>query len=211
MVKTNLKTTTSLVRHSQGVSLVIVLVVLVAMMLGGLSVLRSVDTSAILSGNLAFKRDGINQTGAGLSSAFTVMQTTDFRAKADDASGCPAACASAALWKTQNYWPRMLEADANGVPVILKSDSVFDATFTAAKPTGGPGNTVRYVIERLCNDYGLVTETKCSLAANFERGGSQPQDKPGAAALPLYRVTIRTDGPRNTQTYAQAIVTVKDD
>lgn len=198
-------------RRQVGVSLVIVLVVLVAMMIGGLSVLRSVDTSALLSGNLAFKRDSINQTGTALNAVLATMKTAAFISGGDDVTGCPASCSKAATWKTQNYWPRLMETDVNGIPVLLKTAGTFDSTFTAAKPTAGAGNTVRYVIERMCNDYGIVTETKCTLAANFERGGSQPQDKPGAAALPLYRVTVRVDGPRNTQTYAQAIVTVKDD
>ncbi|MCX9155068.1 hypothetical protein OPU71_02900 [Niveibacterium sp. 24ML] len=191
--------------------MVVVLVVLVAMMLGGLSVLRGVDTSSILSGNLAFKRDSINQTGSGIATALRIMQTADFRAKGDTDTGCPANCGDAAVWKKMNYSPRLLESDANGIPVVLKSSGTFDSVFTADKPAAAPGNTVRVLIERMCNGYGLVTETKCALAANFERGGSQPQDKPGAAALPLYRVTVRTDGPRNTQTYAQAIVTVKSD
>lgn len=199
------------VKGQLGVSLVIVLVVLIAMMVGGLSVLRSVDTSALLSGNLAFKRDSINQSGAALNAVLATMKTTGFASAGDDGTGCPAACSSATWWKANNYWPRLLETDANGIPVLLRSASAFDAIFTAAKPSAGPGNTVRYIIERMCNDYGIVSETKCTLASNFERGGSQPQDKPGAAGLPLYRVTIRIDGARNTQTYAQAIVTVKGD
>ena len=52
--------------RSRGTVLAVVLVVLVIMMLGGVSMLRSVDTSALLSGNLAFKRDSVNHSAVGL-------------------------------------------------------------------------------------------------------------------------------------------------
>ena len=60
--------------RSRGSVLAVVLVVLVVMMLGGVSLLRSVDTSALLSGNLAFKRDSVNRTSVGLNKAFETMQ-----------------------------------------------------------------------------------------------------------------------------------------
>ena len=116
-----------------------------------------------------------------------------------------------AYGKKYNYWPRLLEADANGVPLILKDKSTFDATFTAGvvTDTSAPGSEVRYIIERLCYGYGPSSDTMCAVSDHYERGGSYRQEKPGAATLPLYRITIRSDGVRNTQTYAQAIVTTR--
>jgi hypothetical protein len=38
----------------------------------------SVDTSALLSGNLAFKRDSVNHSAVGLNAAFKVMMSADF-------------------------------------------------------------------------------------------------------------------------------------
>ena len=64
--------------RSRGSVLAVVLVVLVVMMLGGVSLLRSVDTSALLSGNLAFKRDSANRTSIGLNKAFETMQKAEF-------------------------------------------------------------------------------------------------------------------------------------
>lgn len=46
--------------RSRGAVLAVVLIVLVIMMLGAASLMRSVDTSALLSGNLAFKRLSVN-------------------------------------------------------------------------------------------------------------------------------------------------------
>ncbi len=69
-------------RGQGGAVLAVVLVVLVAMMLGGVSLLSSVDTSALLSGNIGFKRHSINSSGLGLNDALNVMKNqANFRAK----------------------------------------------------------------------------------------------------------------------------------
>lgn len=198
--------------RSRGAVLAIVLVVLVVMMLGGVSMLRSLDTSALLSGNLAYKRESVNRTSVGLSQAFINMKLPALQSVSDSNVGCSSGtCSNAGTWKKYNYWPRLLEADSNGVPLILKDKTTFDATFTAGVVTdsAAPGSEVRYLIERMCYDYGTPNETMCAVSDHYERGGSYRQEKPGAATLPLYRITIRSDGVRNTQTYAQAIVTTR--
>lgn len=206
---------TVLASRSRGAVLAVVLVVLVIMMLGGISLLRSVDTSTILSGNLAFRRDSVNHTTVGLNAAMAAMQRADFKDRTTaECVPTVAACAGApAKWLAMNYWPRLLEADSNGVPLIIKNTTTFDGKFgvrpNATDGTLEDGNTVRFLIERMCSDYGPSDETKCSVSDNYELGGSYRQDKPGSISLPLYRVTIRSDGPRNTLTYTQAIITTR--
>lgn len=196
--------------RSRGSVLAVVLVVLVVMMLGGVSLLRSVDTSALLSGNLAFKRDSVNRTSIGLNEAFKVMQTLDFlEYQANDAGCDPGPCEKIDKWLPLNYWPRLLETDASGVPLIIKDKAAFDAKFKTIKPVIKDGQEVRFLIERMCSDYGPSDEKKCSVSDRYELGGSYRQDKPGSISLPLYRITIRSDGVRNTQTYVQATVTTR--
>ncbi len=203
--------------RARGTVLAVVLVVLVVMMLGGVSMLRSVDTSALLSGNLAFKRDSVNRASVGLNEAFLVMTDNakfkyKFSSISDSDAGCAAPtslCADAAKWISLNYSPRLLETDANGIPLIIKDKTAFDAKFSSIGPVKEGGNEIRFLIERMCTDYGPSTEKKCSVSDNYERGGSYRQDKPGSISLPLYRVTIRSDGVRNAQTYVQATVTTR--
>ena len=196
--------------RSRGSVLAVVLVVLVVMMLGGVSLLRSVDTSALLSGNLAFKRDSVNRTSIGLNEAFKVMQDRDFlEYQANDAGCDPGPCEKIDKWLPLNYWPRLLETDASGVPLIIKNKAAFDAKFATIKPVIKDGQEVRFLIERMCSDYGPSDEKKCSVSDRYELGGSYRQDKPGSISLPLYRITIRSDGVRNTQTYVQATVTTR--
>jgi Tfp pilus assembly protein PilX len=203
-------------RAQSGAVLTVVLVVLVVMMLGSLSLLRSVDTSALLAGNIAFKRHSLNASTVGMNTAFGKFMTTDFISYADSDAGCDSAAASGSCtyrsnWKALNYVPRLLEADANGVPLILKGSSPSsDTVFSTGTPyVTIESNKVRFVIERMCTDYGAVTEARCAISNNFEVGGSARSNKPGSTAMPLYRVTVRTDGMRNSQTYTQAIVTTQ--
>jgi type IV pilus assembly protein PilX len=202
--------------RSRGTVLAVVLVVLVIMMLGGVSMLRSVDTSALLSGNLAFKRDSVNHSAVGLNSAFKVMMSADFNnAKLAECIPTDPDCPNAvSQWLAMNYSPRLLEADANGVPLIIKDKTAFDAKF-GIKPSLGDktlkttNENVRFLIERMCSDFGVSDEKKCSVSDRYERGGSYRQDKPGSISLPLYRITVRSDGVRNTQTYIQTTVTTR--
>jgi Tfp pilus assembly protein PilX len=206
----------SLHRNESGAVLTVVLVVLVVMMLGSLSLLRSVDTSALLAGNIAFKRHSLNASTVGMNTAFSKFLATDFISYADSDAGCDSAAAAGSCtyrsnWKALNYVPRLLEADANGIPLILKGTSPSaDTVFSGGtRYVTIEGNKVRFVIERMCTDYGGATEAKCAISNNFEVGGSARTNKPGSTALPLYRVTVRTDGLRNSQTYTQAIVTTQ--
>jgi type IV pilus assembly protein PilX len=53
------------------------------------------------------------------------------------------------------------------------------------------GNRIRYLIERMCSSTGAASASTCRMTA----GGN-----------PLYRITARVDGPRDTLTLVQAVV-----
>lgn len=201
-------------RRQQGTVLAVVLVVLVVMMLGSVSVLRSIDTTSLLSGNIGFKRDSVNTAAAGLNKAFEKMKLPAFTANQESVAGCPppsgtgTACTAVTEWVKLNFYPRILESDANGIPVIIKDKMSFDAKFKAGTLTVN-GNEVRYLIERMCNRYGQSTKYFCVLDGYSPSGGRDDNEKPGSVASPLYRVTVRTDGIRNTQTYAQWTVSFR--
>ena len=206
-------------RRQHGVVLAVVLIVLVVMMLGAVSLLSSVDTSALLSGNIAFKRDSVNSAATGLNEAFKLLKKTDaasIQGSQNSVDGCPppastgSACTAAGTWAKNNFYPRLLESDGNGIPLILKNKAKFDATFTY-KITPSNGNEVRFLIERMCEVYGASTNPNCLLSQDASKGTDIYPGKPGSVASPLYRVTVRTDGVRNSQSYAQWTVTFLDE
>ncbi|WP_374477038.1 hypothetical protein [Zoogloea sp.] len=198
--------------RQRGVVLAVVLVVLVVMMLGSVSLLNSVDTSALLSGNIGFKRDSINSAGGGLNKAFEAMKSANFQKYQDSVAGCPppaatgTACTAAGEWAKLNFYPRILETDENGIPLIIKNKTQFDAKFKVA-PVKANGNEMRFLIERMCETYGPSSKVTCVLSTESPLGGDKWADKPGSTASPVYRVTVRTDGVRNSQTYVQWNVT----
>lgn len=202
-------------RRQQGTVLAVVLVVLVVMMLGSVSLMRSLDTSALLTGNIGFKRDSVNTGAAGLNKAFEKMKLAAFSTNQDSVAGCPppvgtgTACTAVTEWVKLNFYPRVLETDANGIPVVLKDKATFDAKFKAGTLTVN-GNEVRYLIERMCKRYGPSDKTVCVLD-EYSSPSSETQvlEKPGSIVSPVYRVTVRTDGVRNTQTYAQWMVSYR--
>jgi hypothetical protein len=92
----------------------------------------------------------------------------------------------------------------------------FDCASLAPDPAGAcatdvSGNRVSYAIQRLCNTTGAPTAAgvDCSVSpANNATGSGKGS---GMIALQYnsqvyYRITVRVDGPRNTVSYAQAIV-----
>ena len=67
-----LKTSLSGARRQRGTMLVISLIVLVAMTLAGVAMMRSVDTSAIVAGNIAFKQSSLNAADGGIQAGFII-------------------------------------------------------------------------------------------------------------------------------------------
>jgi hypothetical protein len=83
----------------------------------------------------------------------------------------------------------LLAASSGGgcqrVPLIIKDKTAFDAKFgikpsKADKTLKTTNENVRFLIERMCSDFGVSDEKKCSVSDRYERGGSYRQDKPGS-------------------------------
>src|SRR5690349_2351084 len=60
--------------HQRGVVLLLCLIVLVILLIGGVAVVRSTSSTLISSGNLAFRRDLVNQGGQGVARGLADFQ-----------------------------------------------------------------------------------------------------------------------------------------
>jgi type IV pilus assembly protein PilX len=194
--------------RQRGVVLLIALIVLVAMSLAAIGLMRSVDTSNVIAGNLGFKRGTTPEASVAseaaasnlLSGALSPLGATDADVIA------------------QTYFSWIQPTDADGVPTILKNASSFDLTYSAVnaanKTTDANSlNTTRYVIERLCNAAGASSASNCAPSAPAPTGGGLPNDpnQSGGSPTPfqpLYRITVRVDGPRNTVSFTQVVVRI---
>jgi Tfp pilus assembly protein PilX len=191
-----------------GIALILALIVLAMMSLAAAALMRAVDTTTAVAGNLAFRAASIPAAGAAIEAALAAL--SDASVIADRERDLPA----------QNYYAsRQPGEDARGVPWLLQRPGRDPAGARALD--AGEGNTARYVIERVCLRPGPATAANCALAGNppvavdgsgRPEGGSAGAAGSGAgptappAPVPLFRITVRVDGPQNTVSHVQAMV-----
>jgi len=205
-------------RHSRGVVMLFVLITMVILLIGAAALLRSFNTSLTSAGNIAFKRDLMNQAERAVPLVMTAVQSGALSSEAGRANNLPA----------QNYSATSLSANNAGIPQALLSDAAFAAVGSTSNDisVSGQGVRIRYVVDRLCDPStpagttdSVAASTYCALAnGGAPTGGSSSNlvtavdaTSGGAGALVLqvvYRVSIRVDGPRGTQAFFQTTFTL---
>jgi Tfp pilus assembly protein PilX len=195
-------------RHvkQRGVVLVIALIVLIAMTLAGIALMRSVDTSNLIAGNLAFQQAATHSADTGVETAVRWLET---------ASSTNNGLALEASDNTNGYVAN--GSDATNNPSAGQSwDDFWNGTLKARKVdlNGGSeddaGNKVSYVIDRMCANAGPKTGGASCVASpvvTVDPGNCECPGVPlNAPSVVYYRVTVRVAGPRNTVSYVQAMV-----
>jgi len=180
--------------RQNGVALIISLIALVAMTLAGLALMRSVDTTNLISGNLAFRQASLHATDVGVEAA--LLQLNTIVTTSLDAN-FPSGCATGAC----NYYPIKQTVNNAGIPSAINWTLVPSFTVDSSY-------AVQYVIDRLCDGPAPVTDVtaKCMNAA----GTSVGSKKAGAVSFSsaqqvFYRSTVRVVGPRNTVSIVQTL------
>lgn len=194
------------VRHvkQRGVVLIIALVVLVAMTLAGIALMRSVDTTNLIAGNLAFQQAATRSGDAGVEAAIAFLQgassvtlETDSAGNGYAANGSAAGLNPTAGQSWDAYWIANLEARK-----MTLNDGAADQA----------GNVVSYVIDRMCNNAGgKTTGASCSASpvVTVATGNNEgPEIQLNAPSVVYYRITVRVTGPKNTVSYVQAMVSM---
>jgi Tfp pilus assembly protein PilX len=202
-------------KGQQGVVLFIALIALLVMSLAAVVLVRSVDTSTLIAGNLAFKQAATASADAGVATAVPWMVSTQ------------AAQGSKDPWLDATHAFNKDDA-ANGyyssiaTPAVLTDAATWAAT--ASLPGTGKnfdvygydsstGNTVRYIIQRMCRTANqVITVANCLLSDAAEENGSKRGRLSHEAGLgsgattgsPIYRITARVTGPKNSVSYIQA-------
>ncbi|MGH9549682.1 MAG: pilus assembly PilX family protein, partial [Terriglobales bacterium] len=205
-------------RRQRGVVLFIALIVMVAMSLAAIALIRSVDTTNLLIGNLAFRQSSILPANLAVEQAAAALFS--------DAApgGVPAIADPTADLPAENYYASWQNGDdARGIPSQLQHKSNWtlpktldamdanDASVSAANKT-----QVRYVIERMCLGAGPAqpgpvptgSPNSCDMLPPKVNPGTTVHDQSVAtlSPIPFYRVTIRVDGPQNSTSFLQAML-----
>ena len=194
--------------RQQGVVLFIALIVLVAMSLAGVAMVRSVDTSLGIAGNMAFKQSTIQGSDLGIKEAYAWLATNNtgtILQKTDKGNGYESNQPATAVedWFDSAKWGAGTKAANGGLP---------DAA----------GNTVKYIIHRMCTQAdtayngksGAGVDNICALitpTSGGSSGGSMSVGSVQFQGIPslYYRITTRVDGPRNTVSIVQVSVLFK--
>jgi len=193
-------------RAERGVVLFVALIVLVAMMLAGLTLLRSVHTSNRVVGNLAFQQAATRAADVGIETAIAWLETTQAGAATllhnhvvIDAANPVGYFATrqdpGAAQSWEQFWTDVLEP--SGFVTTLAPDAA--------------GNTVSFVIHRLCNGIGDPLGGAGCEASPTLVGGEGGGRGAGVVALQTpaqiyYRITARVLGPRNAVGFVQVVV-----
>ncbi len=193
--------------RQDGIVLVIALIMLVAMTLGGLALVRSGYTSTTIAGNLAFQQAATNSGDSGIDAAVTWLETNNGTAilyNNSSANGYTASKANADDPSTSQSWDNLWSAVYVPRGVVTVPIGTTTATVDAS------GNTVQYVIQRLCNTSGDPFIISCAVSpfaspsTSNSHGSGTPSLK--VANQVYYRITVRISGPRNTVSYIQSTV-----
>lgn len=195
-------------QYQKGVVLLITLIMLVAMTLAAIALMRSVDTTNMVAGNLAFQQTSINAADIGTEQALAYLYTvSNVMCDGTIASNpCDAGYKSfhepllepptaGRTWEA--YWNSMV----NGPRVIALTNL----------PTGYSG---AFVIEAMCAS---AQQTNCTFYTTTSATTTPQGQDMGSVirsaitlnqtvSLVFYRITTRVVGPRNSVGYVQVLI-----
>ena len=195
-------------RREEGVVLLIALIVLVAMTLAGIGMLRAIDTGTLVAGNIGFRQSAVATADTGVERARAWLLANRNLLEADITAVGYYSTRQDSLDLTGNR----SEGGTDGVDWGGSDPSQPVKAFNAGT-LDGTGNTVFYLIHRLCSIPGSINASgqSCATKQISQIGSSQGAPDYSDRALTLanqvyYRITARVNGAKNTVSYVQAVV-----
>ena len=198
-------------RRERGIVLIVALIALVLLSLAAIALTRSVDTANVAAGNMAMRQRALAASDLGVEAVLPLFDQntkpnpgalTTTTSNADSAANCYRATVF-----TLDTSDMTNGTDIRGVPNVMLDTSKFDTAFSGCKLTvPTTGEVVRYVIDRQCNKIGAPDEGFCNVASVSSTADTDNDKPTGSEPSPLFRVSVRVDGPKNTVVYTQSII-----
>ena len=186
--------------RQRGVVLFIALISLVAMTLAAIGLVRSFETGATIANNVAFKEATIQNADTAIETAITAMTAFLPLSQEQDIAN--------------QYYATVQPANALGVPTTIIWGNVpcRDVAGATISCTNTGTYRMQYMVDRLCTGTLPITDTDKDCVTDGATGGGSK--KSGATVFSgkgmiYYRVTTRTQGPRDTTSLVQAVVGFK--
>lgn len=183
-------------KRQSGVAMIVVMVALLVMLTTVISLFRNSGGALSIVGNMGLKQNTTSVGDIGVEFARNWL-TDPLRTKTDLA----AANAAAGYFETTTvaFDPLTYNWTTAGNSVVATADD-------------GTGNAVRVVTHRLCSLTGMIDAVgqQCVFAPPTNGGGSRQLGGVatglGITKTPVYRITVRVMGPRDTLSYSQVLV-----
>lgn len=210
--------------RSRGLSLIFALLALVALTLGAVALVRSVDTGVLALGNVSQKQSALVAASRGAEEAVAALRARLLAAPTGLDANLPASGYYASAMSTLDATGRGAQAMGDQLVRVnwdndgCKVDGVeYDSAncLTASDAETYNGVEVRYVAHRLCVLPGAVgganscatplTDGEAQVKCTSGRG-SCPTGMPGPPAGPYYRITVRAKSARGTVTFTETLV-----
>lgn len=213
--------------QQSGIVLFFALLALAVMSIAAVALIRSVDTNALLSGNLVFRQSASSASNVALegitenaAKTIKLVDSTAHHAGLGYYANCsqfdlePNAQVCDGALLTSMEW-----SDANSSLVPTQTDGNDEIRNGVDRQ----GNEIRYVIERMCSyseaeinaGSALSDATRCMMASSPSNGENCSHNVSNlelfkrcvaSSDSPLYRVTLRITGPKNTVTFMQSFI-----
>lgn len=211
-------------RAQAGIVLFFALLALAVMSIAAVALIRSVDTNALLSGNMVFRQSASATSSValeGVTQSITQNISLVNSVRHFPGQGYYANCSRF------DAQPNLSVCDGSQLTTMAWDDTnsrlVPDQVDGNAEIRNGidrQGNQIRYVIERMCNfneteiNAGnaamdaarclMASTTRCRPPINIPDPNQLPCANQGTS--PLYRLTLRISGPKNTLTFMQSFI-----
>jgi type IV pilus assembly protein PilX len=215
--------------RQRGIVLFVALIVMVALSLAGIALIRSIDTSTSVTGNIAFRQAALLQANWAVEQAIAHLYKADSKLSSQVD---PTAVNAAFLAYVPRYKPNLdsLKYALSSVPATVKLGLPSGVPCQLWKKGGDPGcdadypgslgclpdtcaadsqtgNSVRYVVQRMCLVEGAPVQSQCDMMQPKQALGTTTGDEAiNVGKFPLYRVTVRVDGPSSSVAFVQAMI-----
>ncbi len=179
-------------RRQRGVSLIVALIVLAAVMVAGVAMYRSVTSGLGVAGNIGFRQNATSAADLGAEAGIAWVGVTSNTSVGAMDNDLPAYFAS---WKP-DFDPKTYDW-SNSTDVVCA--------------TCGSSTRIQYVVHRLCSTTGPASALGQSCVRPVREiqidcgGGGSVEDEAGSSCTskPMFRITSRVQGPRNTLSFVQ--------
>lgn len=211
----------------QGLVLFFAMLALVVMSIAAVALIRSVDTNSLISANMVFRQSATTASNVAIevvtktvsqtisvADSVTHHATQGYYANCSQFDTTPANQVCDGKQLTSVTW-----TDANSRLVPDQTDGNNELRNGVDRQ----GNTIRYIVERMCNfseaeiaaGTASSSAARCMMASAASDGQTCSKNQSNmelfkacvtTADTPLYRVTLRIAGPKNTVSYMQTFI-----